>query len=801
MLRSYLKTAWRNIIKYRFHSAVNVIGLFAGITFTLLIGAFVWSELQVNKKLQHAGNQYILRSDWKNPNLGIDFATLAPLAKRLKEEYPSLVANYYRFDAVTSVVSKGDKHLREKLQLGDSTLLSMYGFELLHGNSTTALVNPYSVVITKEQARKYFGKTDVVGETLSIQSFSGSDHPFTITGVLKEVPRNSVTLVNEENNNTFFIPSNTIPYFQRNSFEDWSNIYIVSYIELKDGVKSKDLEQPVKRLIDQHAPDHLRQHLTVTPVELGDFYMQQDSGLTRRMLYTLSLAGLFILLMAVVNFINIAVSRSATRIREIGIRKLLGGMKKQLIFQFLTESAFIVFIATILALLAYPQIRPLFSQLVGKEIPAYSDFPLSFILIPFGLVLVTGILAGLYPAFVLSSLKSVDAVKGKLKTIKESTWFRKSLVGFQFSIALIVLIAAVIVTQQVAYFFNRELGYEKEYVVSAQVPRDWTPQGVNKMETILDQFATIPQVSKVSLSFEIPDGGAAAQVPFYTAGMDSTQGIAMDLVSTDEHYLDVYQIPLLTGTFTKNEAADGSGIVLNEKAVQALGWKTPEEAIGKQIRTPGFPGEYTVMGVTKDFHFGSMHQAIHPMIFFNVKFNTVFRYLSFKIKPGNVSKAIEAIQQKWATLLPVSSFEYKFMDDTLKQLYNKEFRLKNAAYTATVLALIIVLLGVLGLVSLSIHKRIKEIGIRKVLGASMPGIILLFVKEFIVIIAIAGIIACPVAWIIMQGWLDNYVYRISINAQPFILSIGLLCVITLLIIGLQALKASSNTALKSLKTE
>src|SRR6266404_3965963 len=313
MLRNYFKIAWRNIVKRRFYSLVNIIGLSTGILFALLIGTYTWNELQINKRLRNAKNQYFLKSDWKDANLGVQITTLGPLSKRLKEDYPSLVANYYRWDGITSVVSKGDKHLREGLQLGDSTLLSMYGFKLLHGHAGTALNNPYSVVLTSAKAIKYFGKTDVVGETLTIHSFSGTQHDFLITGVLKEIPENSVTHLNDANNNGIFIPTNTSGYFGRNDFDAWTNIYLPSYIEVRDGITANDLENPIKKLIQQNAPDVIRQNLTVHAVSLNDYYL--DNGIVRRMLYALSFVGLFILLMAVINFINISISSSSARIK------------------------------------------------------------------------------------------------------------------------------------------------------------------------------------------------------------------------------------------------------------------------------------------------------------------------------------------------------------------------------------------------------------------------------------------------------------------------------------------------------
>ncbi|MEJ7586276.1 MAG: ABC transporter permease [Ferruginibacter sp.] len=802
MIKTYFKTAWRNITSHQFYSLVNVAGLFAGITFALLIGSYIWGELQVNKELRNAGRQYFLQSEWKDPNLGVDITTLGPLSKRLKEDYPGLVANYYRWDGITSLVSKGDKHFRENIQLGDSTLLKMYGFELQHGDSRTALNDPYSVVIAREIATRYFGRTDVVGETISIQSFSGGRHDFMIKGVLKDIPENSVTRLNAENNNTLFIPTNTFSFFGRLDPDNWGNLYIPSYIELQKGIKASALELPIKRLIEENCSEVIKQNLKVHVVALSDYYTDKNNGLVKRMLYILSIAGIFILLMAIVNFINITVSSSGNRMREIGVRKVLGGSGKQLIFQFLTESFILVFVATVFAVAAYPVASPFFSGAVGKQLATLSSFPVYFLIIPAGIVLTVGLLAGLYPAFVLSSLKLVDSLKGKLKTVRENIILRKSLVGFQFCMAILVLTAAGIVTQQVSFFFSKNLGYDKEYIVSSQVPRNWTREGVQKMEVIRNEFARMPQLSSVTLSYEIPNGMNGGQPPVYKSGSDSTRAIAMQSMITDAHYLQTYQIPMLAGSFLGHGNRGDSGkIVLNEKAVKTLGWKSAEEAIGQQVKIPGDATVFTIQGVTTDFHFGSMQQKIAPIIFFNVMFSPTYRYLSFKIKPGNIGGTIDAIQKKWAVLLPGSSFEYSFMDDTLTKLYTTEIQLKKAAYAATGLSLIIVLLGIVGLISLSIHKRVKEIGIRKVLGASLPHIIMLFVKEFIGVMVLAALVACPLSYLLMNAWLDGYEYRIVIGAPVFILSISALILITLMLITLQTLKAAVANPVKSLRTQ
>lgn len=802
MLKNYFKIAWRNITKHRFYTAINIFGLFTGLTFALLIGTYVWGVLQVNRNLKNAKQQYLLMSDWKDPNMGIDFTSLAPLAKRLKEVYPSLIANYYRFDGISSNVSKGDKIFTEGIHIGDNTLLSMYGFKLLYGNEKTAMTNPFSVVLTENIAMKYFGKTDVIGETITIQNFSGDKHNFDITGVLKKFPNNSVTQIHSNDLPNFFMPANTLSFFDRNDFKSWSNIYVPSYIELKPGVTIKDLELPIQTLIEQNTSDIIKQNLKVNPIALSDFYLQKDNGLIKRMITTLSYVGLFILLMAIVNFINISISVSSNRIKEIGIRKVLGGLKVQLIFQFLIESFIMVLLATLLAVIAFSFLRPVFSQLIGIQIPELFSFPIYFIYLLVTLMVLLSLLAGLYPAFVLSSLKLTDSLKGTLKTIKENVYLRKLLMGFQFSVALIVLIAAIVVSQQIDYFFGKNLGYNKEYVLSSQVPRDWTLAGIEKMETIRNEFEAMPQISNTTLTYEIPNGNYGGQTSVYQPKTEISEAVSMLSLRIDDKFLSTFKIPLKAGTsFSGIGEIDSSKVVINEKAAQALGWKNEEEAIGQQVKISNSDILYTVQGVSSDFHFSSMHQQIRPIIFFNLRVFKTYRYLSFRINPNNIDGSISAIQKKWTTLLPSSSFEYKFMDETLKSLYTSEIQLKKAAYNASLLSIIIVLLGIIGLVSLSIHKRTKEIGIRKVIGASIPNIIKLFLKEFLGIIFLACVIATPISYYIMTEWLNNYVYRINITARPFIYSIGALALITIVLIGLLTWKVANLNPVKSLRTE
>jgi putative ABC transport system permease protein len=801
MLRNYYLTSVRNIARSRFHAGLNILSLATGIAFTLLIAAYIWGEWRVNRQLNHADRQYILTTTWKDPNMGYPITTCGPLGKSLKENYPALVANYYRFDGITSNISSGDKHFRENIQLGDSTLLSMYGFPLLQGDPRTALLDPFTVVITADEALKYFGKTNAVGRNLTIENFSGTRQEFRITGVLPTPSRNSVTWLNEANNNRIFVPSANLAWFGRNM--GWGNPYVVNYIELQKGVNPEALKEPIAHLVKINAGPIVAANMSVSVVPLQSFYLQ---GAVQKMLYTLFFIAFFILLMAIINFVNLSVSRSTARMKEIGIRKVLGGLRSQLIGQFLTESILLSLMATGLALLLYPLFAPLLSGMLGKEVPGLMTLPAqAWIIMPL-LALIVGCIAGLYPAFVLSSLPSVDSLKGRKSAVKENVFLRKGLVGFQFATATIVIIGAVIISQQINLFFSDQLGYSKEFMVSSQLPRDWTVQGVRHMEAVRKELSDLPVVKEATLSFEIPDGNNGNSIGAYREGGDSSRAIVSKMLITDQHYAATYQIPLAAGVFFNREGEsptqDSFRVVINETAAKGLGWKDPREAVGQRMKLIGIQGVFfTVSGVTKDFHFSGMGSPIDPNLFVYVGTFNSYRYLSFKLRPGNIGTAMADLRHKWATLLSGAPFEYKFMDETLQSVYQDELRLKKAASASTGLALIIVLLGVIGMLSHSVQKRTKEIAIRKVIGSSVPGIIRLFLREYLPLLLAAGLIASAPAYWLMHRWLNDYATRITITPWPFIGAIGCLGGVMALLIVSQTIRAALANPVKSLKVE
>jgi len=521
-----------------------------------------------------------------------------------------------------------------------------------------------------------------------------------------------------------------------------------------------------------------------------------------RMIITLSLAAIFILLMAVINFVNINIGTSAYRLKEIGVRKVFGGKKKQLITQFISEAMILTSIAAVISLVLYEALRSVFSQVLNTNFESLFYFNTSIIFYFLALIVITGFIAGIYPAFVLSSLKVVNAVKGKIDTMKGGLLLRKSMLVVQFALAIIVLVCALTVSKQVSYIFSKDIGYNKDQVlVISAFPKQWDSVGVNRMMNMRNAMMEIPAVKSASVSFEIPDRKPPGSIDMQPVNGDG-KTVLITSFGADENYAAAFGLKLLSGKFFANTGGFiPNQVVLNESAVKALGL-TRESAVNAQVRIPSSPGNMlTIAGVVKDYNYSSLQDHIDPVAFFSVRDWRSYRYLSLKLNTSNIAQTMDAIKNKWKALLPNAPFEYTFMDQKFKALYQTELQLKKASYTATALALIIVLLGIIGLIALSIQKRVKEIAIRKVLGSSVAGIVTLFIKEFITVIVVGGLIACPLAYIIMHNWLQGYAYRINITASPFIISVVIPGVITAVLICIQTIKAAQTNPVKSLRSE
>ncbi len=803
MLRNYLKIALRNLARRRFYALVTLLGLTVGMTFLLLIGNYIQGELSVNQTLRNARQQYLVQSRWKVADMGHEIGSLAPTGPTIKRLYPDLVANYYRTYGVTAIVSNGQRHFRESMQIGDTTLLSMFGFPLTYGNPKTALSEPNTVVITASLAQKYFGLTDVLGRQLMIQTPGAGKQVFTVTGVMSDPPGNSVTHLFEKQDQLFVSMRNFKYFSDERGLTAWDNQSIVTYLELQPGAGAERLSQPFVQTLKAYAPSNISANLQPYLSPLTTHHLKANNGLVGKMLLTLSIVALFILLMAVVNFVNITIGMSATRLREIGVRKVLGGLKKQVVAQFLVEAFLLTAGATLLALGCHELFRSTFADLLDKPIPSLITWsPVAYLGL-IGLLLVIALLAGSYPAFVLSALPSVDSLKGKLTaSVQKDIGLRRALIVFQFTVAICVFIGAVVIGRQVSYFFTKELGYQREQILTvASVPRDWSPAGVQRMEGVRNQLARIPGVADVSVSFEIPDGGSSGSVSLFPQGQDSTQAITASSLTTDERYAQTYGLKLKAGQFfhARGGSYDSLNVVINESAAKALGWLNPAKALGRLVRFRG--GTYSVRGILTDFHFGSLRETIRPLVFIQVRKDPIYRYFSFKVVTGRLPETVAAIGREWARLFPDAPFEYAFMDNTLQKLYQTELQLQKASRLATTLALVIVLLGVLGLVSLNVTRRTKEIGIRKVLGASTLGIVNLFMREFAVILLIANAIAWPLAYYFLNDWLTHFAYRTDLSWSPFVLVAVVLTLLTGLVVSTQTIRAALANPVTSLQNE
>lgn len=393
-------------------------------------------------------------------------------------------------------------------------------------------------------------------------------------------------------------------------------------------------------------------------------------------------------------------------------------------------------------------------------------------------------------------------MKGKLKSVKENVIFRRSLIVSQFAIALFVLGSTFVIVQQVSYFFKKDLGYNKDSILTVTVPRDWSVEGVLKMESIRNEMENIPEVITASLSYEIPNGNAGFSNGLYKMGEDSTNAVSVTILRTDEKYAETYQIPLAGGDFLSSGIEGNSDkIVINESAALALGYEKPDLAVGEQVNFLGFDQIFTIHGVVENFHFGSMHKAISPLVFTHIKNSNQYRYMSFHIKPFDLAASLASIENKWKVLLPETPFEFNFMDDSIRQLYKVEIQLQKASHVATILSLIIVLLGVFGTVSMSVSKRTKELGIRKVLGASVGNIVFLFLHEFLLLLILAVIISFPVVLYVMNMWLENYAYAIDVDWIALgVVGLVFGAIISLLV-SLQSTRAAFANPIDALKSE
>ena len=800
MLKNYLVIAFRNFKRHKLFSTINILCLSIGITFSMIIGVYVLNQENVNRNLRDVGDQYLLKSNYKQKDLGLDILSISPLSKAAKEEYPSLVENYYRYNPVTNVVSAGDKHFKEDIAICDTTLVSMYGFPLLYGDRHKAFAGNSSAVITESFALKLFGTKNAIGKTLSVQTtVAGVRQDYLVSAVLKNIPYNTV---NNTIGDTYsvYIPITGNRYFAGNVISlSWDNTNFISFIKLKPGVSPATMTPLLNGLLKKYSSDFIWKNLTAGMSPVKDYYLNDNNGAARKMVLILSLIAIFILLMVVINYININIGTSSSRLKEIGLRKTFGSARKQIMLQFITESMILTLVAAFISIVLYQLTLPLFSEILNVKLAAFWQFGTQEYILLISLLIVTAILAGVYPAFVLSAANLIHAVKGKANSSRGSLGLKRALLVIQFSLAILVFICTLNLSRQVSYIFHKDLGYNKdEVLVITALPKQWDSAGVLRMTNIKNSLLQLPYVKNASLTFELPERIPPGRIILYPPKTAvAGEQLNLPVAVADEDYAKTFGIQMMAGTFF---ATAKDGIILNETAVKQLGL-TADNAIGKIIETGAANAPVTITGVMKDFIFSSMEEKTGAVGFTHISGANVYRFMAVKLNTSNMAQALDDIKQRWKLFAPSAPFDYSFMDEKFAALYKAELQLQTAANIATILNVIIVLLGIAGVVAFMLVKRNKEIAVRKVLGANAGNIIQLFLKEYALLIVLAMIIACPLAYFVTERLLQNFAYRITQNFTPYILVFTIISVLTFILIAGQCFKAAIAKPVTSLRTE
>ena len=808
MLKNYLKVALRNLWKNKAFSAINIIGLSTGLAVCLLIILYVADELSYDKYNVNADRIYRLDADIYFNGTQFSSATSPePMAATLVREYPQIEQMVRFTDGGDILIKKDNQNIQNhNAVFADSTLFKVFTLPMTHGDPLTALNEPNSIVIDETNARKYFNSTDVVGKTLYVNNSVYCK----ITGVIKDMPANS---------HFHFSFIRPLRDSYRENAQEWLNNNDQSYILVRQGATRASIQSNVDAVVNKYLMKELEQivHASAKDMEkqgshflyhlmpLTDIHLHSDKSYEFEVngninyVYIFSVIALFILLIACVNFMNLSTARSANRAKEVGIRKVAGSLKSNLIIQFLAESVLVSFISLLLALLIAALLLPLFNQLAGKEMKAatlYSSWLLPELV---GLVFVVGCIAGSYPAFYLSSFQPVQVLKGRIAKGFKSSWLRSGLVVFQFCISITLIIGTIIIYNQLDYIRSRKIGYNREQVLVLHNAYNLDKQ----IKPFRQELLKMSGVENASISGNLPTASGFNQNGWFRdPTLNAKQAVIMTEFVVDENYIPTLGMEILTGrNFSHDFPTDSSGVILNEAAVKLFGFKNPLTETfyrpgGSQENPKALP--YHVIGVVKDFNFSSMHDKVGPLV---MRLDENWGSISVRISTKNIPSLLNEIEKKWSTMTPGQPFSYTFMDNDFNNIYKAEQRTGKLFITFTVFAIFIACLGLFGLVTYAAEQRTKEIGIRKVLGANIGGIVAMLSKDFAKLILIASVISFPIAWWVMNKWLQSFAYRISISWWVFIVAGLLTIIIALLTVGFQAIKAAIANPVKSLRAE
>ena len=800
MFNNYLKIAFRNVKKHKAYAFINIAGLAIGMACCILIISFITTELSYDRYHKNSDRIYRLGLD---ANLGGNQILMpictAPAAPALVQDYPEIL-DAVRFQGMgkVSVKDRDIEFFEENVLLADNSIFNIFTFPMIKGDPNSALKTAYSLVMTEDTAKKYFGEEDPIGKILKVDN----QFDYTITGVVENVPKNS--------HFTFdILCSFESLYAQRGeAMEMWLAFNLYTYVLLEEGTKPKELEKKFPDLIDKHMGTALKAIggridfflQPLTKIHLHS-HMENEIGANSDIayIYIFSAIALFILIIACINFMNLATARSALRAKEVGIRKVIGAERKELIRQFLGESLIYSLFSMFIAVLLAHLVLPLFSSLSGRDLSIdYFGMPW---LIPglVGIILFVGFAAGSYPALFLSSFQPVRVLKGSLKAGAANARFRSILVVGQFVISIGLIISTGVILNQLRFMKNTNLGFEKGNIIVVRISDGPARESINSMK---QEFKKIPGVLNAGLASQVP-GREASISPFVPEGFSATEAQLMKNIDIDYDFIPTMGIEITAGrNFSSEFGTDASdAIIINEAAARKFGW---DEPIGKKIEN--FSGEQiedrsakTVVGVIKDIHMSSLHNLIMPLYINNESDD--LDNIAIRINPNNVEGTINNLRSKWKELYPNQSFDYYFLDDSLAILYESEGRLSKIFSSFTLFAIFIACLGLFGMASFTAEQRTKEIGIRKVLGASVSGVVVLLAKDFLKLVLFANILAWPLAYFAMKKWTQGFAYQAGIGVEMFVITGALAALIALLTVSFQSIKAALSHPINAIKYE
>ncbi|MGE5846484.1 MAG: ABC transporter permease [Ignavibacteria bacterium] len=798
MLINYLKIALRNLLRHKAYSAINILGLAIGISCFMLIFLFIIDEFSYDKFHSKADRIYRLIEIIDNEGQGEESSSAPlPVAKALYTAYPHYIESIVRlfdFQQPMRSLQIGDKKFNEKkLFFTDSTFFEIFDYKLAKGDPKTALNEPNSILLTQQTAEKLFGNEDPMGKTLLYEG----NFNLIVKGVFEELPSQS-----------HFTFSGLISYSTINTFAgpgfgtNWIWNPAWTYILLKEGVEPEDLEKEFPAFIQKNYPQIVKDQVThylqpLTSVHLHsdlDYEIEKNNKIAT--VYIFGAVGILILFIACINFMNLATARSAKRAREVGMRKVLGAERKQLIKQFIGESILISLIAVLISIFLVELLLPLFNSFSEKDLTFGFIANPFLLLVLFAVGLIVGVFAGTYPAFFLSSAAPIKTLKGKYEPGSRSTFLRRALVVAQFAISSILIIGTIIIYEQLTYMQNANLGFDKSQIVI--IPT--RPAMLQQIEVLKNEFLRDRNVKKVTVMDEII-GQHHNTHSFHYEGLEQDKNVFFPGLIVDEDFVETFDLKIVVGrNFSKEYPRDDSlSVILNEAMVRNLGWKSPEEALGKEFRS--FNGNERVVGVVKDFNYVSLQEPIGPFFFDMVSFPFFKKFLAVKLKGNDIKNTIEHLEKSWAQVAPAFPFEFSFLDENLDMLYKAQSNLSKLIGYFSILAIFIACLGMFALSSFTAEQKTKEIGIRKVLGASTPGIVTLLSKEFLKLVLLANLFAWPVAYFAMNKWLDDFAFRINVQFWSFIAAAMASIMIALLTISYQSIKAAVANPIRSLRYE